>query len=196
MVCVTERVTTSAQTGMFSLWAEHDERAKLIIDDQFAIIWANAAALELIEDLNTGPAYQHRTASGGARQADLLRWIVQSMHGEATWIRLPHSSGRPLSCAAIQLHSEEGEPLIGLTLRTAMPTPTIEDDRLHGLFHLTGAERRIVQALFNGCTAEEAGAVLRISIGTVRVHIRHIYEKLEVGSREALFHKLLPYISA
>ena len=196
MVCVTEQMATSWQAGMFSLWAEHDERAKLIVDDQFAIVWANAAALELIEELSTGPADQRNMAGRGAHRSDLLRWIVQSVHGEATWIRLPHSSCRHLSCATIQLRSEEGEPLIGLTVRTAMPPPTIADDRLHGLFHLTGAERRIVQALFNGCTAEQAGASLRISIGTVRVHIRHIYEKLEVGSREALFHKLLPYISA
>ena len=196
MVCIMEQVATSARASMFSLWAEHDERAKLIINDQFAVLWANAAALELIEELATRPINQRCMAGGGTHRSDLLRWIVQSVHGEATWICLPHASGQHLFCAAIQLRSEAGEPLIGLTLRAAMPTQTIEDDRLQGLFHLTGAERRIVQALFSGCTAEEAGVALHISIGTVRVHIRHIYEKLQVGSREALFHKLLPYISA
>lgn len=196
MICIEERVATSAQAGMFSLWAEHDERAKLIVNDQFNLLWANTAALELIEGLESSSSTSRRGAGKGPHWSNVLRWIVQSVHGEATWVCLPHSGGRHLSCAAIQLRGEEGEPLIGLTLRTAMTAPTIKDDMLHGLFHLTGAERRIVQALFNGRTAEEAGVALRISVGTVRVHIRHIYEKLEVGSREALFHKLLPYISA
>ncbi len=93
---------------MFSLWAEHDERAKLIINDQFAVLWANAAALELIEELATVLFISGAWPAGGTHRSDLLRWIVQSVHGEATWICLPHASGRHLFCAAIHFAAKRG----------------------------------------------------------------------------------------
>ena len=35
---------------------------------------------------------------------------------------------------------------------------------------------------------------LHTSVKTVRTHIRHVYSKLGVSSREELFHKLTPYM--
>nr|WP_233150837.1 helix-turn-helix transcriptional regulator [Sphingomonas sp. BT553] len=52
-------------------------------------------------------------------------------------------------------------------------------------------ERRILECLVSGNTANEVSWLLMISLGTVRVHIRHIYEKLDVSSREGLFNKVL-----
>lgn len=183
----------AARAGIFSLWAEHDERAKLIVDELGEVLWANPAALDLIESLD--PIDPVDRGGDGACWPALLRKIVARVDGSTAWICVPYARDGKLLCAATQLRSEEGRPWIGLTLKAMADAPSVKDGALQGIFHLTTAERRIVQALFKGRTAEEAGATLDISVGTVRVHIRHIYEKLAVGSREAMFHKLLPYIA-
>jgi DNA-binding CsgD family transcriptional regulator len=50
-----------------------------------------------------------------------------------------------------------------------------------------------VRKLLDGLTAEDAAAELTIGIETVRSHIRQIYSKMGVRSREALFQRIMPY---
>jgi DNA-binding CsgD family transcriptional regulator len=85
--------------------------------------------------------------------------------------------------------------IVGLTLRCTTQSSLFDGTAFAKVFHLTSTERRVVEALFAGQTAEQIGGEFSISIGTVRAHIRHIYEKLGVASREALFHKALPFFS-
>jgi len=66
--------------------------------------------------------------------------------------------------------------------------------RVVGFFHhsgratdpaadLTGREREILDLLVEGFRYREIGERLGISLDTVRTHIRHIYEKMQVRSR-------------
>ena len=48
---------------------------------------------------------------------------------------------------------------------------------------LTSREREILDSLARGRMNKEVAAELDISIGTVRKHIQHIYEKLHVNTR-------------
>jgi DNA-binding NarL/FixJ family response regulator len=48
---------------------------------------------------------------------------------------------------------------------------------------LTFREREILDSLARGRMNKEVAAELEISIGTVRKHIQHIYEKLHVNTR-------------
>jgi len=47
--------------------------------------------------------------------------------------------------------------------------------------------------MLNGNTAAAIAANSNISIDTVRTHIRHIYSKIGVASREGMFRQLRPY---
>lgn len=51
---------------------------------------------------------------------------------------------------------------------------------------LTPQERRISQLLAQGRTTREAAAALFISPETVEYHLRHVYLRLNIRSREAL----------
>jgi len=51
---------------------------------------------------------------------------------------------------------------------------------------LTPREAQIVAAIEEGLTNKEVAIRLDISLETVKYHIKHIYEKLEVNSRHAL----------
>jgi DNA-binding NarL/FixJ family response regulator len=51
---------------------------------------------------------------------------------------------------------------------------------------LTTRERQVVLALSEGATNREIGRQLRVTEGTVKVHLHHIYRKLGIPNRTAL----------
>jgi DNA-binding CsgD family transcriptional regulator len=63
---------------------------------------------------------------------------------------------------------------------------------LDKVFRLTASEHRILMLMLDGLTAEELSQRLGSSLDTVRTHIRNIYGKLKVTSREGLFSRLRP----
>ena len=64
---------------------------------------------------------------------------------------------------------------------------------LDKVFQLTPAEYRVLGEMIEGRTADAIARAMKLSIETVRSHIRHIYTKLQVSSREELFSKIRPY---
>ena len=55
----------------------------------------------------------------------------------------------------------------------------------HGLVQLSDREREIVRALLRGHTVSEMADELFISVNTVKSHLKSVYRKLGVGSRQA-----------
>ena len=89
---------------------------------------------------------------------------------------------------------DDGGRLIGLTFR--MDVPESDATRYRGLgeaFGLTNAESKVLARLLDGRMAEEAAVDLGVGIETIRSHIRQIYGKLAVRSREAMFRQVLPF---
>ena len=58
---------------------------------------------------------------------------------------------------------------------------------------LTPSETRILHSLLNGHTVDQSADRLAVSVQTVRTHVRRIYAKLGVNSREHLFAAVLPF---
>ena len=56
---------------------------------------------------------------------------------------------------------------------------------------LTVREREIAAFTLKGQSAESAGQILGISPGTVRIHRRNIYAKLQINSQGELFSRFL-----
>jgi two-component system nitrate/nitrite response regulator NarL len=54
------------------------------------------------------------------------------------------------------------------------------------LIALTGREREIVHLVSEGLTNKEIGRRLNITDGTIKVHLHHIFQKLDVANRTAL----------
>ncbi len=52
---------------------------------------------------------------------------------------------------------------------------------------LTSREKEIAKLILNGLTNKEIAIALEISINTIKVHTKHIYEKLNVTDRLSLF---------
>jgi two-component system nitrate/nitrite response regulator NarL len=51
---------------------------------------------------------------------------------------------------------------------------------------LTGRERQIMRLVCQGLSNKEIGRRLKITDGTIKVHLNHIFQKLVVGNRTAL----------
>ena len=60
-------------------------------------------------------------------------------------------------------------------------------------FNLTRSEHRVLLQLADGRSAEEAARNLGVATETARSHIRQIYAKLNVSSREELFSRIRPH---
>jgi DNA-binding NarL/FixJ family response regulator len=58
-------------------------------------------------------------------------------------------------------------------------------------YDLSEREKEVLQSLVNGNSYKMVGASLKISIDTVRTHIRSIYEKLQVNSKSEAVAKAL-----
>lgn len=67
----------------------------------------------------------------------------------------------------------------------AEPKQTTEETGI--IDTLTKREKEITQLLLEGYTAPQIAAILEIKLNTAKVHIRNVYEKLEVNSRPELF---------
>jgi DNA-binding CsgD family transcriptional regulator len=56
---------------------------------------------------------------------------------------------------------------------------------------LTPREREVAEFTLKGHSAESAGQILGIAAGTVRIHRRNIYSKLNINSQGELFSRFL-----
>jgi DNA-binding CsgD family transcriptional regulator len=56
---------------------------------------------------------------------------------------------------------------------------------------LTPREREVAELTLKGHSAESSGKLLGIAVGTVRIHRRNIYAKLNINSQGALFSRFL-----
>src|SRR5438270_13714482 len=69
-------------------------------------------------------------------------------------------------------------------------TARIRDDRYRR--QLTPQELQVAMTLAEGLTTREAAARLYLSPKTVEYHLRHVYDKLEIRTREELRAALAP----
>lgn len=63
-------------------------------------------------------------------------------------------------------------------------------DRVAAACGLGEREKEVLTLLLEGCSASEVASAMVVANGTAKSHIRHVYKKLGVHSRDELFEKL------
>src|SRR6185312_7681108 len=164
-------------------WLGLGRRARLIVTDDLALQWRNPAAAALLERRDplvlSGEAVRARDPADGRR----FQAFVRAAGPQTTILCLAErDNDGHLLAAAVRLPGG----LVGLTAFYASDEVQYHWADLREAFGLTASERDIAQALASGLTAEAVARTLRTSIKTVRTHIRHIYSKLGLSSREEL----------
>lgn len=175
-------------------WMESVQTALLVVDADLEVHWANPLAREWIAAKE--PLSQVGTQLHIGRSQQQLRRLINRAGEQMDGICVPiEGRGAHLILSARKITDGDSAPYYGLIARCT-------DDvnaQLMGVeeaFRLTAAELRVLKLLLKGQTAQAIAVSLSVSIETVRTHIRRLYTKLEVGSREALFMRLRPFMIA
>lgn len=178
--------------GLALRWIAAERTSRLLVTRGLDVLWANEAA---VADLTFGGDIEIRDGR--------LMFSDPAHHAQLA----SAMTAVPAGCHCLPCTGEDGHVIVrfstvesadstavfGLTIRRAAThrsTPAVDLARVFGL---TAAEIRVVRKLLDGLTAEDAAAELTIGIETVRSHIRQIYSKMGVRSREALFQRIMPY---
>lgn len=93
--------------------------------------------------------------------------------------------------AAIKAVSDGESPMSGEIARRVVQSFHQPVEEFESLLSLTERENEILDLLVAGYRYKEIAFELTISIDTVRTHIRHVYEKLQVRSRAEATAKVL-----
>lgn len=114
--------------------------------------------------------------------------IFASLEAGASGYLLKSSTSEEIVRAIEQIARGES-PMSGTIARKVVESFQRPRDDL--TTDLSPREREILDLLIDGLRYKEIGSRLAISIDTVRTHIRHIYDKLQVRSRGELTARLM-----
>jgi DNA-binding CsgD family transcriptional regulator len=175
-------------------WLDRDSMPRLFCTHDLALLWVNEAGRAQLMgggDLELREGFVQ--ACDRAGQLALARFAAECGLLLAS-LALPRGDGDGhLLIRARLVGDEDGRRCIGMSFhRTGSHFRPVYAD-LNTVFQLTPAEYRVLGEMIDGHTADAIAAATRLSIETVRSHIRHIYAKLHVSSRESLFKRIRPY---
>lgn len=175
----------------------------IVLDGEGRVLKSNALAKTLLVRAD-GLLEQHDGLGASSAKATLeLRRAIRSVglsHGEvppiALW--LPRSVGKPLPIivATAPVRGFLGADTVGIAKVVVFVTaPESPLDPAPGvllqLFGLTPAEARVAECIVGGQTIDETAATCGVTRGTVRTHLKRVFEKTEVSSQSALVRLVL-----
>lgn len=164
--------------------AAHD-----LAQQALAIAVDNNAALVVIDGLEAVAITDHRLGRGelAARLAGAAD--AQRERSGYRWRLAPLAAEVPTMLGDEALHDavQEGR---GLSLDEAVEYATRargpRDRAAHGWDALTPAEEQVTRLVSEGCTNQEIAERLFVSVATVKTHLVHTYDKLDIHSRSEL----------
>jgi DNA-binding CsgD family transcriptional regulator len=175
-------------------WIDGDARARILVDANLNLHWVSSRAEALMKANNSVLHRNGRVVPRDRRLEGELRTFVQEATNElSAQCIADRRSGEQVVLTARRLHSP-WEHLVGVTLHPAGEDCDVRLADLRQALGLTRMEARVAHHLFCGKTAEETAEDLKVSLDTVRTHIKRAYAKLGVSSREHFFRKLTPYV--
>ena len=118
-------------------------------------------------------------------------YIFQALCAGATGYLLKNIEPEDLLHAVRDIHSG-GSPMSSAIARRVVNSLQQETQQRINDEQLTEREKQVLDLLAQGLLYKEIGAKAGISVETVRKHVRHIYEKLQVKSRMEAVRKVYP----
>lgn len=175
---------------LLSCWQAIDGRVRLIISRDGKLLGASQGASRLLAQNDAIARTGYFTLACMPSFGKQLQKLLKAKVGVVETVALPMSSGDGhyiisvigISVAAVAIAIQEADDNF---------IPTYAD--LEAVFGLTHCEMLVVVRLMRGYCAQHIADDLKVSVHTVRAHLRHCYDKLGVSSREELWKRLAPY---
>lgn len=156
------------------------------------LVWCNAAAMRLLQEnspivLRNGLLGTRRSAAMAAFRS----WLKDVSEEPSFHIVRGNVPQGNVVIQAMAVLGAKGE-VVGCRLRSASARTDIAD--LTMALGVTPAQSGIVQRMILGSSLEQISEETGLSITTVRTHLRNVYARLGISSRDELFRLCLPYV--
>lgn len=175
-------------------WIDGDPLPRCLVNNALELVWANPPARSHFLKGRDIECYDGViTLSNPGRLAAFAKFVLGCGREVSTFC-LPRDNGDGfLLFRAREVGRHGGQRFFGIAFHSSEPLAKWRYADLNIAFQLTRSEIKVVEKLAEGHTTDEIASDMRISIATVRSHLKHVYAKLEVTSREGLFSRIQPF---
>ena len=175
-------------------WRVSHRLPEFIADRGGRLIWCNAAFLRVVTEGDVVRLQQQMlTFPDRSTHAGFLAFIRDLGAHPAAWLMRPPTEDAYLLFRCTLVEPAGRPDGIACTIYDSRDrAPPVWGD-FPGLFGLTPSEGQISRLLMEGVTLVQAAVHLGITAETAKTHLRRIYAKLGVGSREEFYARLLPF---
>jgi DNA-binding CsgD family transcriptional regulator len=188
-----ERAASRDPAGLMLTWLDAEAGARVICADDLVLLWANRAArAEMEGDFDLVERDGAMVILDRAHHARFSTLVSEAGEDISTF-SFPRQNGDGHLLFRARRIENRATRCVGLAFNQTGSEFRVLYGELSFVFRLTAAEHRLLDRMIAGHTADGIARTMQISLDTVRSHIRHIYQKLDVTSREELFSRLLPY---
>lgn len=178
----------AAPAEYFSAWADASSLPMMILTADHKILWSNGVAIKMVAKAEDFQSMAGNLSCVDKVQDPAFRDFIAGLGDEPqAWVMHTPHEDRYLIVRAERV-APPGRPLVitVVVYSTSSDTHHVWAD-IGQVFNLTKSEVVIVKKMFHGASADQIADRLKISVETVRTHVRRVYAKMGVGNREQLF---------
>lgn len=171
-------------------WCAGSRTPSMVTGLDCSVLWCNDAALALLAERDHFCLRADKLACTDPAQEPAFRAFVERDGADVgSWVS--RGDGAMLIVARELIAGSELR--LGLTFHSTAAEAAYVWADFGGVMGLTASEARIAQKLMEGGRADAIAVDVGCCLETVRTHIRRIYNKLGIRSREELFSRLSPF---
>ena len=182
-------VTSGRAVDNVMAWCQNSRVPAILAQANSNVVWSNNAGSALLAERDHFSLRADKLTCMESSQGILFHAFVEKkMLDLSSWI-----SQRDSSIMIVLREEMPCNELRGLSfLHVGAAVDYLWAD-FGPVLSLTAAEVRVSQRLIEGAGAEGIARSLGVGVETIRTHVRRVYNKLGISSREELFARLSPY---
>ncbi len=186
---VSDRYDLSAY---FTFWPFHGTRQAFLLTESLRVIWASSALVAVDRTAPIRVSGDALIFADRAKQAHFSAFAERVASEPSVWVYEKESAGFLL------IRCERFKPDGQAAVLGCLISDTHSQDShvwadLGHVFGLTSAEAVLARRLADGELLVNVAVALSITQETAKTHLRRVYAKLGVSSREEFYAKLLPF---
>lgn len=181
-----------APSVLLDRWGHLEARPRIVLGADLRLLWSNPAAdAAMAEGADVALVDGRFTLVDAAEMTQFRRFVEASTDTVSAWCSIQAVGGALLF--RVWRVEIDGAVSFGVVFHPAGARYAPHWADFSRVFGLTHSEFRVALRLLDGIQIEAAAEELGIAPGTARIHVRNLYGKLGVSSREAMFRLLAPF---